>query len=97
MSTAKTIGLTLATTALNAAITMGASVIISGVVTAIYSWINASKQITENAQAAKDKIENFTNSLKDNSKLVEDSKQRYAELAQEVENLGQVNQSQGNR
>ena len=96
LSTAKTIGLTLATTALNAAITMGASVIISGVVTAIYSWINASKQITENAQAAKDKIENFTNSLKDNSKLVEDSKQRYAELAQEVENLGQVNQSQGN-
>lgn len=96
LSTAKTIGLTLATTALNAAITMGASVIISGVVTAIYSWINASKEITKNAQAAKDKIASITSDLKANTETVENSKQRYAELAQEVENLGKVNQSQGN-
>jgi len=33
--------------------------------------------------------------LKTNTETVENAKQRYAELAQEVENLGKVNQSQG--
>lgn len=95
-STAKTIGLTIATTALNAALTMGISVIVTGAITAFTSWINASKEITKNAQAAKDKIASITSDLKANTETVENSKQRYAELAQEVENLGKVNQSQGN-
>lgn len=95
-STAKTIGLTIATTALNAALTMGISVIVTGAIAAFTSWINASKEITKNAQAAKDKIASITNDLKANTETVENSKQRYAELAQEVENLGKVNQNQGN-
>lgn len=95
-STAKTIGLTIATTALNAALTMGMSVIVTGAIAAFASWINASKEITKNAQAAKDKIASITSDLKANTETVENSKQRYAELAQEVENLGKVNQSQGN-
>lgn len=95
-STAKTIGLTIATTALNAALTMGISVIVTGAIAAFASWINASKEITKNAQAAKDKIASITSDLKANTETVENSKQRYAELAQEVENLGKVNQSQGN-
>lgn len=95
-STAKTIGLTIATTALNAALTMGISVIVTGAIAAFTSWINASKEITKNAQAAKDKIASITSDLKANTETVENSKQRYAELAQEVENLGKVNQSQGN-
>lgn len=95
-STAKTIGLTIATTALNAALTMGISVIVTGAIAAFTSWINASKEITKNAQAAKDKIDSITNDLKTNTETVENSKQRYAELAQEVENLGKVNQNQGN-
>lgn len=95
-STAKTIGLTIVTTALNAALTMGISVIVTGAITAFTSWINASKEITKNAQAAKDKIASITSDLKANTETVENSKQRYAELAQEVENLGKVNQSQGN-
>ena len=95
-STVKTIALTIATTALNAALTMGISVIVTGAIAAFTSWINASKEITKNAQAAKDKIASITNDLKANTETVENSKQRYAELAQEVENLGKVNQNQGN-
>lgn len=94
-STAKTVGLTIATTALNAALTFGISAIITGVVSAFATWINSSKEITETAEEAKDKIASINDDLKTNTETVENAKQRYAELAQEVENLGKVNQSRG--
>lgn len=94
-STAKTVGLTIATTALNAALTFGISAIITGVVNAFATWINSSKEITEAAEEAKDKIASINDDLKTNTETVENAKQRYAELAQEVENLGKVNQSRG--
>lgn len=94
-STAKTVGLTIATTALNAALTFGISAIITGVVSAFATWINSSKKITEAAEEAKDKIASINDDLKTNTETVENAKQRYAELAQEVENLGKVNQSRG--
>lgn len=94
-STAKTVGLTIATTALNAALTFGISAIITGVVSAFATWINSSKKITEAANEAKDKITSINDDLKTNTETVENAKQRYAELAQEVENLGKVNQSRG--
>lgn len=94
-STAKTVGLTIATTALNAALTFGISAIVTGVVSAFATWINSSKKITEAANEAKDKITSINDDLKTNTETVENAKQRYAELAQEVENLGKVNQSRG--
>lgn len=94
-STAKTIGLTLATTALNAALTFGISAIVTGVVTAFTAWINSSQKITEAAEDAKNKITSINDELKTNTETVDNAKQRYAELAQEVDNLGKMNQSRG--
>ena len=91
-STAKTIGLTVATTALNAAMTMGISVIVTGLISAFTAWINKSGEITEKAQEAADKINSISESLKTNTETVENAKRRYAELAQEVENLGKITQ-----
>lgn len=95
VSTAKTIGLTVATTALNAAMTMGISVIVAGLISTFTAWINKSEEITEKAQEAADKINSISESLKTNTETVENAKKRYAELAQEVENLGKITQSQG--
>lgn len=86
-STAKTVGLTIATTALNAALTFGISAIITGVVSAFATWINSSKKITEAAEEAKDKISSINDDLKTNTETVKNAKQRYAELAQEALNI----------
>ena len=94
-STAKTIGLTVATTALNATLTMGISLIVSGLISAFVSWIHKSEEITKKAQEAADKINSINDSLKSNTETVENAKKRYAELAQEVENLGKITQSKG--
>lgn len=94
-STVKTIGLTVATTALNAAMTMGISVIITGLISAFTAWINKSEEITEKAQEATDKINSISDSLETNIETIENAKKRYAELAQEVENLGKISQNQG--
>ena len=94
-STAKTIGLTVATTALNATLTMGISLIVSELISAFVSWIHKSEEITEKAQEAADKINSINASLKSNTETVENAKKRYAELAQEVENLGKITQNKG--
>lgn len=94
-STIKTVALTVATAALNAALTMGMSFILTGLVSAFSAWINSSEKITEAAEEAKDKINSINNDLKTNTQTVEKAKQRYAELAQEVNNLGKSNQNRG--
>lgn len=84
-ATVKTVALQVATMALNAAITMGASVIVSGIVTAISNWIRQDEILAEKAENAKQKINELNNEYKTHSQLVSDSAKRYAELAQSVD------------
>jgi DNA repair exonuclease SbcCD ATPase subunit len=94
-TTAQTVIATAATMAFNAALTMGISAIITGLITALTKQINKEKELKENANEAKDAISSLKDELKSNTKTVNDIKERYAELAQEVENLGKVNQNRG--
>lgn len=93
--TAKTIGLTVATTALNAALSMGASVLVSLVISAISGAISSVKSLSERAEEAKEKIEEIESEFKEHSETVNSVKDRYAELAQSVKDLGKATQSQG--
>lgn len=54
-ATLKTVALQVATTALNAAITMGASLIVTGIITAISNWIRQDEILAEKAETAKQK------------------------------------------
>lgn len=92
-ATLKTVALQVATTALNAAITMGASLIVSGIITAISNWIRQDEILAEKAETAKQKIDELNNNYKEHSQLVSDSAKRYAELAQGVDQLSGKNLS----
>lgn len=92
-ATVKTVALQVATMALNAAITMGASVIVSGIVTAISNWIRQDEILAEKAENAKQKINELNNEYKTHSQLVSDSAKRYAELVQSVDQLSGKNLS----
>lgn len=56
---------------------------------------NPDKYIRENYKKAKDAVDDVDSSMKQNSDTVNNVKQRYAELAQEVNNLGTSQQNQG--
>lgn len=92
-ATLKTVALQVATTALNAAITMGASLIVTGIITAISNWIRQDEILAEKAETAKQKIDELNNNYKEHSRLVSDSAKRYAELAQGVDHLSGKNLS----
>lgn len=92
-ATLKTIALQVATAALNAAITMGASLIVGGIITAISNWIRQDEILAEKAETAKQKIDELNNNYKEHSQLVSDSAKRYAELAQGVDQLSGKNLS----
>ena len=92
-ATLKTVALQVATTALNAAITMGASLIVTGIITAISNWIRQDEILAEKAETAKQKIDELNNNYKEHSQLVSDSAKRYAELAQGVDQLSGKNLS----
>lgn len=92
-ATLKTVALQVATTALNAAITMGASLIVSGIITAISNWIRQDEILAEKAETAKQKIDELNNNYKEHSQLVSDSAKKYAELAQGVDQLSGKNLS----
>lgn len=92
-ATLKTVALQVATTALNAAITMGASFIVTGIITAISNWIRQDEILAEKAETAKQKIDELNNNYKEHSQLVSDSAKRYAELAQGVDQLSGKNLS----
>nr|WP_142412646.1 hypothetical protein [Clostridium sp. Marseille-P7770] len=94
-STAQTIALNVAVTALNAALTMGIGVAISIASAAFTKWINKSKEVAKAAENAKDSIKSIREELSSNVGSVNEAKERYAELAQNVENLGKANQSKG--
>ena len=60
-------------------------------------YLEESKQkIRETADEAKSAVDNIKSDFNKLSSATGDIKKRYAELAQEVENLGKVNQSRGN-
>lgn len=93
-ATAKTIGLTVVTTALNAALTMGISILVSAAMSAIDSWIHKNEKLAESVQDVIDKYNEQKSSLKD-AKSVKDevvtsdgSKSRYEELSKGVDSLG---------
>lgn len=92
-ATLKTVALQVATTALNAAITMGASLIVGGIITAISNWVRQDEILAEKAETAKQKIDELNNNYKEHSQLVSDSAKRYAELAQGVDQFSGKNLS----
>lgn len=87
MATGKTIGLQVATMALNAALSMGISFIISGVISAISYFFNRTDEIIAAGEEAADRIKSIREELRSQQKTVAESGQRYAELAQGVDQL----------
>ncbi len=79
----------------NIALSMLASWAISKVIEGIDYALNAADKITERAEEAKSAIDGIKQSVDGMKATTNDIKDRYAELAQEVENLGKINQSQG--
>ena len=86
-ATMKTFALKAATIALNAALTMGISVIISGIVSAISEWAHKTENMISASEEAVDKIKSINDELKNNQKTISDTAERYAELAQGVDQL----------
>lgn len=98
-ATLKTFALEAGTMALNASINFGVSFLISSGISALASFIDnlvvtkeEVKEAGEAARSAIDEIESDFDSLK---KETDNVKVRFATLAQDVENLGKANQSQG--
>lgn len=75
---AATIGLQVASTLLNAALSLGLSMALSAIVSAITNWVNKEKeareQAIENAQAAKEEVSNLTELLNKYNQLSEEVK-----------------------
>lgn len=90
-ATVKTFALQAATAALNAALTWGISLIVTGVITAITNWINKEEILTQKAEEAQEKINDLNETFKTNQKLVSESAKRYAELAQGVDQVSGKN------
>lgn len=86
-ATAKTIALQFATIALNSAITMGASLIISGIVSAISSWIHKTENMISASEVALNTIKSLNDELKNNQKTISETAKRFAELSQGVDQL----------
>lgn len=92
-ATFKTIALQVATIALNSVLTMGTSLIISGVINAISSWIHHTENMVKAAEEASDKINSLNNEFKSNQTVVAASGKKFAELAQGVDILTGANLS----
>lgn len=86
-ATLRTIGLQTVTIALNTALSMGISFIISGVVSAISAWIHKTENMIKASDEALSKINSINDELKSNQKTVSDSAKRFAELSQSVDQL----------
>ena len=90
-----TIALQVASAALNAAISFGISIAIQGLITLITNLVKREENLIEKSQEAKSKIQSISDEFNENAKTVKDVEERYAELAQGVENLGKITQSKG--
>ena len=78
--------------ALNATLTMGASLLASFVIEGVVSWIDdvthKSEKLAEAAQESIEKIQDLKDSLKSDTQFVNDNAQRFAELSQGVSEFG---------
>lgn len=90
-----TIGLQIASAALNAALTFGISIALQWLISLVSDLIHREERLIEKSEDARSCIQSITDEFEDNSKTVEDVKKRYAELAQGVENIGKLTQSRG--
>ena len=87
-SEASTIGLTIATTALNMAITMGLSLAIQAIVTAINKYINANKEAISTANELTENYRSSINSFKSNTATLDGLKDEFNELSKGVDENG---------
>lgn len=87
-SKASTIGLTIATTALNMAITMGLSLAIQAIVTAINKYINANKEAISTANELTENYRSSINSFKSNTATLDGLKDEFNELSKGVDENG---------
>ncbi len=98
-ATARTIALEAATMAMNTVVSLGVSFLVSTVISAIVSWadnvIHATEKIKEAAEEAKSAIDDIKSEFDSLKSTTDNVKERFAELAQGVENLGKRNQSRG--
>lgn len=68
---------------------------VSKIVELFNDWTHASEKAAEAAKKARDEIDNLQKSFKDLKKTTDGIKDRFAELAQGVKNIGTAFQSQG--
>lgn len=90
-----TIALSIASAALNAAITFGISIAIQAVITLISELVHREEKLIEKSEEAKNAIQSINDKLKEDSKIVNDTAERFAILAQKVEDLGKLTQNKG--
>lgn len=74
--------------ALNAAISMGISVLISWALSAVTKAINANKELAESVEEAISEYKNATQSLREHYETIDEIRDDYERLAQGVDNLG---------
>lgn len=77
-----------ATMAMNAAITMGVSFLISGAISLIQKWINAKKELAEKVDEVTSKFQEQHTELVKNKSSFEAQATRYGQLAKGVDELG---------
>lgn len=88
-ATLKTVGLQVATTALNAAITFGASVILTGIVTAIAKWHKSAEELEQQVGETTTAYNQQMESVRSTKKEIEQLAPRYAKLSKGVNTLGE--------
>ena len=82
-------------TAGNMLLMWGISKVIEFVAKSIDDYVNRTEKLKKAAEDAKSAISDIRSGFHSLSSKTDDIKGRYAELAQEIENLGKVNQSRG--
>lgn len=87
------VGLQIATTALNIGITMVASLLVSTLVTAIMDYVNASQKAIEKAEESKNAIKDISDTLEEQKSTLADTKDNFAKLAQGVDMVTGKNKS----
>ena len=85
---ASTVGLTIAQTALNVAVSLGIGLLISLAVKGISKLINYQDELIEKSKEAIKTFEEARNSLSSNKETIEEISSDYAKLAQGVDSLG---------
>lgn len=80
----------------NAALTFGITLAIQGIIKLITYLAKTRQRIEEAGDAARRNISDITKDIENASRTIDDAGKKYAELAQQVNNAGKINQNQGN-